>query len=370
MSFSYRRCKSVFQKEIKHISRDPFTLILAVIIPLLIVLILGNSIEFNLKEISTVVIDHDKTKESCELIRTFNSSDYFKTYFKDSPAEGFQEILKEKARVILYIPPDFDKNIASGQTAEAQILLDGANNSTVTTVSSYLYNISTMASAKINNTSIPENFLKTRLLFNPELNSKWFAIPGLTAIIVAIVCILLTSLTVCKERELGSMELLLSTPVEPLEIIIGKVIPYAFLGWVGFYIVYIASRYCFNVPFFGDFKILLLATIIFIIDYLAIGMYISVTLEQQQAAVLIALILGLLPTALLSGFVFPVEYMPKIIQYFAMIFPARWYLIVIRAEFLKASPFVDLLLPFSVLIFQGFVAITAAVSNFKRTLEP
>lgn len=370
MSFSYRRCRSVFQKEVKHIFRDPFTLILAVIIPLLIVLILGNSIEFNLNEISTVVIDHDKTKESCELIRTFNSSDYFKTYFKDSPAEGFQEILKEKARVILYIPPDFDKNIASGQTAEAQILLDGANNSTVTAVGSYLYNISTMASAKIHNKPVPEAFLKTRLLFNPELNSKWFAIPGLTAVIVAIVCILLTSLTVCKEYELGSMELLLSTPIEPLEIIVGKVIPYAFLGWIGFCIVYAASRYWFDVPFLGDFWILLLATIIFIIDYLAIGMYISVTSRQQQVAVQVALILGLLPTALLSGFVFPVEYMPKILRYFAMIFPARWYMTVIRAEFLKSSPLGDLILPLLVLMFQGIVAISAAVSNFRRTLEP
>jgi ABC-2 type transport system permease protein len=369
MSFDYRRCKSIFQKETKHILRDPFTLILAVIIPLLIVMILGNSIEFNLKEISTVVVDHDKTKESQELIRTFNSSNYFKTYFKDSPSEAFQEILKENARVVLYIPPDFDKNIASGQIAKAQILLDGANNSTVTAVNSYLYNISTMASAKITNTPIQNEFLKTRLLFNPELNSKWFAIPGLTAVIVAIVCILLTSLTICKEYELGSMELLLSTPIEPTEIIIGKVIPYAFLGWAGFCIVYFASKFVFDVPFFGNFWILLLATMIFIIDYLAIGMYISVTARQQQVAVQIALILGLLPTALLSGFVFPVEYMPKLLQYFAMIFPAKWYMTVIRAEFLKASPISDLMMPLIILSSQGIIVICATVSKFRRTLE-
>ena len=207
------------------------------------------------------------------------------------------------------------------------------------------------------------------MLFNPELNSKWFAIPGLTAVIVAIVCILLTSLTICKEYELGSMELLLSTPVEPMEIIIGKVIPYAFLGWAGFCIVYFASRFVFDVPFFGNFWILLLATMIFIIDYLAIGMYISVTSRQQQVAVQIALILGLLPTVLLSGFVFPVEYMPKLLQYFAMIFPAKWYMTIIRAEFLKASPIGDLILPISILLSQGIIVICAAVTKFRRTLE-
>lgn len=369
MSFSYRRCKSIFRKEIKHILRDPFTLILAIIIPLLIVMILGNSIEFNLKEISTVVVDHNQTKESQQLIQTFNSSNYFKTYLKNSPNEAFQEILRENARVALYIPPDFDKNVAAGQTAKAQILLDGANNSVVTAVNSYLYNVSTMASAKILNTPIPDEFLITRLLFNPELNSKWFTIPGLTAVIVAIVCILLTSLTVCKERELGSMELLLSTPAEPSEIIIGKVTPYAFLGWIGFCIVYVASRFYFEVPFFGNFWVLLLATMIFIIDYLAIGMYISVTSMQQQVAIQIALLIGLLPTALLSGFVFSIEYMPKPLQYFAMIFPAQWYMTIIRCEFLKASSINDLLLPLSILIFQGIIAIIAAASKFRRTLE-
>ena len=165
------------------------------------------------------------------------------------------------------------------------------------------------------------------------------------------------------------MELLLSTPVEPIEIILGKVIPYAILGWAGFAIVYVAARFFFNVPFFGDFFALMLATTIFIIDYLAIGLYISVTSRQQQVAIQIALIVGLLPTVLLSGFVFPIEYMPKILQYFTTIFPARWYITIIRAEFLKATPFSDLLLPFFVLVFQGILAIAAAVTSFRRTLE-
>ena len=369
MSFSYLRCKSVLEKETKHILRDPFTLILAVIVPLLIVLILGNSIEFNLKDISAVVVDHDKTKESTELINAFKSSNYFKTYFRDSPEEAFREVLRENARVILYIPPDFDKNVSAGKNAEAQILVDGANNTTVNAVNSYLYSISTIASSRICNKEIPSDFLKTRLLFNPELNSKWFAIPGLSAVIIALVCILLTSLTICKEYELGSMELLLSTPVEPSELIIGKVIPYAFLGWAGFGIVYAASRWIFDIPFFGNFLVLLFAATIFIIDYLAIGLYISVTSRQQQIAVQYALIIGLLPTALLSGFVFPIEYMPKFLQYFTMIFPARWYMTIVRAEFLKAAPLSDLFLPISILIIQGIFMIFAAVSSFRRTLE-
>ncbi len=369
MSFSLNRCRSVFQKETKHIMRDPFTLILALIVPLLIVLILGNSVEFNLKDISTVVVDHDKSKESAELIQSFNSSNYFKTYFMESTEDAFQEILKEKARAVLFIPPNFDNKISSNNQAKAQILVDGANNSSVTAVNSYISDISMISAAKITNTKMPNNFLKIRLLFNPELNSKWFAIPGLSAVIIALVSILLTSLTICREYEQGSMELLLSTPIESTEIIVGKILPYAALGWIGFCIVYIASRFFFGVPFSGSLWILLLATLIFILDYLAIGLYISVTSKQQQIAVQLAMLVGLLPTALLSGFIYPVEYMPNLLQYFTMIFPARWYVEITRCEFLKASSFTDLLLPFSAMILQGIVAMTAAISKFRKTLE-
>jgi ABC-2 type transport system permease protein len=211
--------------------------------------------------------------------------------------------------------------------------------------------------------------VRTRLLFNPELNSKWFIIPGLSAVIIGLVSILLTSLTICKEYEQGSMEMLLSAPVKSSEIILGKIMPYALLSWCGFGVVYAAARFLYEVPFRGSHGILLPGTAIFILDYLALGLFISITAKQQQLAVQMAMVIGLLPTILLSGFVFPIEYMPPFLQYLTMIFPARWYIDIARCEFLKASAFADLATPFAALVIQGIIITAAAVGKLRSMRE-
>jgi ABC-2 type transport system permease protein len=249
------RSLAIFEKEFKHILRDPFTLLLALFLPVAIVLILGNSIEFNLKEIPTAVVDHDKSQESGRLVETLNSSGYFKTYFLENPQTSLREIIRENAKAALYIPPGFNNKISAGEQAEVQMIVDGADNSYVAAIANYLSSIQNLATKKILNQKPGQDFLKIRLLFNPELTSAWFAVPGLSAIIIALVSVLLTSLTVCREFELGSMELLLSTPVKTGEIIVGKLFPYAFLSWIGFGIVYFAARRIFGVPFEGSYLI-------------------------------------------------------------------------------------------------------------------
>ncbi|MDR2794910.1 MAG: ABC transporter permease [Holosporaceae bacterium] len=416
MNFS--RCKAIFQKESKHVMRDPFVLILALLLPFLIVIILGNAIEFNLANIPIIIVDQNKSKESLQLINTFSSSGYFKTYFRESPAEAMAEIHQEKAKVALIIPPDFANKITSPQadggplrsetfppnstmsgtyapaferrrldsaplvrheylrnkipdtdSPEVQILVDGADNMSLNAALGYIASMEMITTAQILNAPVQKKILQTRLLFNPELNSKWFIIPGLSAVIIALVSILLTSLAICREQEQGSMEMLLSTPVKAVEIVIGKILPYAFLSWSGFGIVYAAARLIYDVPFYGSHWILLLGTAIFILDYLALGLFISIIAKQQQLAVQMAMVIGLLPTILLSGFVFPLEYMPDILQYITVIFPARWYIAIARCEFLKASSFADLAIPFVALIIQGAVLVTAAIKKFKDTLE-
>ncbi len=370
--FNFIRFKAIFTKEFKHIVRDRFTLLLSLLLPLLIVLILGNSIEFNLKKISTVVIDMDKTPSSRQLLETFTSSGYFRTYGEVSAEKGMKEIIGERARICLFIPKNFEKETLQARPINSQILLDGADNSSVSAVSNYLSTISEMAKSKLQMNNLDNkpivNF-KVRYLFNPELNSKWFALPGLSAVIIALVAILLTSLTICREWELGSMELLLSTPARSSEIIIGKILPYAFLGLSGFLIVYLAARLIFDVPFIGSHFLLLLGTLLFIFDYLAIGLYISVITKQQQVAIQYALIVGMLPTSMLSGFIFPVEYMPQIFMWVSSIFPAKWYVEVCRDQFLKGSTFFDLIVPFSVMTLQGIIITSGAILKFKRNLE-
>ncbi|MDE6571180.1 MAG: ABC transporter permease [Alphaproteobacteria bacterium] len=371
--FSWRRALAIFSKEFKHIMRDPFTLIMALLLPLTIVLILGNSIEFNIKSIHLAWVDNDRTESSRRLIDTFGSSDYFKTYPLDNPGDIHGDIVTDRARAAIVVPPDFEKNVLGGGVAPVQVLVDGADNSAIMAIMNYLTIINRSAYFKIHD--IPQSMsrqnpaMRVRYLFNPELNSRWFSVPGLSAVIIALVAIMLTTLTICREWEQGSMEMLLSTPATSLEIILGKTLPYAILSFLGFVLVFIVARVVFGVPFVGNYLTLVLGTLLFILGYLAMGLYISISTHNQQVAIQYACVIGLLPTVILSGFVFPVEYMGRAYQYISAVFPARFYIDITRDQFLKGSSIAYLWSSFAALAGIAAVLLTACLLRFKRTLE-
>ena len=184
--------------------------------------------------------------------------------------------------------------------------------------------------------------LRTRFLFNPELDSRWFIVPGLTVVVMAILSILLTALTVAREWENGSMELLLSTPVQPLEIIIGKLAPYGVLCLIAVGLVFVIARVGFGVPFVGNPFVFGAGCLIYLVTYLAQGLLISVLTRNQQVAMQFSMLTGFLPSQLLSGFIFPVASMPAFFRYFTMIFPARWFMQISRDTFLKGSSLAEL----------------------------
>ena len=371
--FSWRRTRAIFSKEFKHIWRDPFTLIMALMLPLAIVLILGNSIEFNIKSINMAYADADRTSASRKLIETFGSSNYFRPYDIDNPDDIYDDIVKGRARVGLVIPPNFERNANAENAASVQVLVDGTETSTMSSVANYLNTINQNAYFKIMDVPLDSGVqnlqFKVRYLFNPELNSRWFAVPGLSAVIIALVAIMLTTLTICREWERGSMEMLLSTPATRLDIIVSKVAPYAILGFAGFILVFIVARTVFGVPFIGSYWQLILGTWLFILGYLAIGLLISVSTKKQEVAIQYAAIIGLLPTVILSGFVFPIEYMSRGYQYVSSLFPARFYMDITRDQFLKGSLFFDIWWLYAVLAFQALVILVLCVFRFKRSLE-
>ncbi len=371
--FSYRRARAIFSKEFKHILRDPFTLIMALLLPLLIVLILGNSIEFNVRSINMGYYDADRTEASRKLIETFGSSDYFKPYTISAPDDAFDEMVAGRARAALIIPPNFERDFHNGTGADVQLMVDGANSASTLAVLNYMSIINQMAPFKIND--VPQYManealaFKTRYMFNPELNSRWFSVPGLVTVIIALVAIMLTTLTVCREWERGSMEMLLSTPATTLEIVLGKVLPYAIMSFIGFVLVFIVARLVFGVPFVGSYLTLILATLLFILGYLAIGLLISVSTHKQEVAIQFAIIIGLLPTVVLSGFIFPVEYMSHGYKIVSHLFPASFYIDVSRDQFLKGSSIFDLWLPFLAMGVIALILIIMSLARFKRTLE-
>jgi len=371
MSFRWSRAAAVARKEVYHVLRDPFTLMMSLALPVFIVFMFGFAIEFNVKNIHVAMFDADHTRSSRQLADAFGSSGYFIVDRVESPDAAQRALTGDRDRAALIVPGDFQKDLYAGRTARAQVLLDGSDNSTVGPILGYVGSIQTIASRRIGEFDPPEPVaIKTRFLFNPELNSRWFAVPGLAVVVMSILSVLLTALTVAREWEDGSMELLLSTPVEPLEIIVGKLAPYAVLGLVAVAFTYIMARTVFSVPFEGSLITFGAGCLLFLAACLAQGLLISVVMRNQLIAMQVAVITGLVPAQLLSGFIFPIESMPTFFQYFTMILPARWFIVITRETYLKGSTLTEMGAEFAALGVLCAIMVVAATRKFKKDLEP
>lgn len=369
------RTLAIARKETRHILRDPYTLTLTIFLPVFLVVYFGLAIDFNLKDLRLAVYDRDQSRASRQLIETFGSSGFFKVQMGNSPSRPTQSLESESAKAVLLIEPHFARDLDSGRGAEAQVLLDGADNSTVGTILGYLDGIQGLAanrylSEKGMKASNPPIKPVVRYLFNPELNTAWFIVPGLSAVTLATLFILLTALTVAREWELGSMELLLSTPVRPLEIILGKLIPYVVMGLLIQIAIYMVARLGFGIPFEGSHLSFLMGSLLFIIACLAQGLWISSAVRQQRLAMQFAMMSSQLPAFLLSGFVFPVESMPAFFQWISALVPARWFMVLIRDDFLMGPTFVDQWVPFSAMAGLDLLLLFLAMRSFKTDLEP
>ncbi len=369
--FYFSRAWSICKKEFHHFVRDPFTLALAVGMPLVLVIFFGYSIDFNVKDVRLVSVDQDHSRASRQLLDIINSTRYIHT---EPLAPGENMLAKmdsEEAKGTLIIKPRFGRHLGQHQPTEVQILLDGADNASTGIIMSYLAGAAASAQAQLlGHKRSPPVALKSRYLFNPELNSKWFVVPGLIVVVIGIFSILLTALTVAREWETGSMELLLSTPVRPFEIIVGKLMLYFGLVLMNVFLIYFIARVQFGLPFRGSHWLLILGASLFLIMCLAQGLVISVITRQQQLAMQLGLMSGMLPTFLLSGFIFPIESMPSFFQYLTYILAPRWFMVISRALFLKGSGLLELAQPLLMLLIISGMMVAVALKLFKKDLEP
>jgi ABC-2 type transport system permease protein len=369
--FNIHRAYSIARKEVMHILRDPFTLALALGLPVMLVTFFGYAIDYEVKNIRLAVSDRDNGPASRRLKEIFSSSGYFDLAEYDPETGPVAMVDSGRAAAALFIEPGFSKKIKGGGQAEAQFVLDGSDNSKAGAIMGYLPGIQRSAQSKLAGTAAKEPFsAETRFLYNPELNSRWFTVPGLAAIIIGLLAILLTAMTVAREWENGSMELLLSTPVRPLEIMAGKLAPYGALVLAGVVFVYLVSRLVFGVPFAGSHLLYLAACLLFITAALSQGLLISILTRQQQIAMQLGMITGLLPSMLLSGFIFPVESMPKFFQYLTMLLPPRWFMAAARGITLKGANLGELAVPFLALGLLSVGMLALALKKFKTDLEP
>ncbi len=338
-------------KETRHIVRDFRTLWMALGIPLVLLLLFGYALTMDVEDIALIVVDSDHTPLSRELSGAFERSGYFTVVERpDNEKTVLQRFRRYEAKAALIIPHGFERDAERGNTARAQLIVDGADANVADITIGYAQAIEQMLSFRMIVNTLERNGLsgggmkgapfsiKSRNWFNPSLNSQWFMVPGLIALIMSMMTSILMALTVAKEWENGTMEQLLVTPVNGMEIAIGKIIPYFVIGLGQLLLIAVSGILLFKVPLRGNIGALLLISVVFLLGGLAWGLLISIITRQQQLAMQMAILTSMLPSLILSGFMTPIASMPSIVQAITYIFPARYYLVALRGLFLKDLP--------------------------------
>lgn len=371
----FTRIIALSKKEIIQILRDPRALAMAFVLPMILIFLFGHAITLDLRNIPFGILDYDKSKASRELASDFVSSGYFDHKFDlENPSQADSLIQLGQARIILVIPAGFERDIKRGQTAGLQILTDGADANTANLSMGYADMIISAVNQKLIFESTgrkiqPPLDLKVRFWYNSDLRSQSFIIPGLIALIMAVVSALLTSLTVAREWERGTMEQIITTPVTSFELAIGKLFPYFVIAMIDVIIAAAVGTIIYNVPFRGNLFVLLSFSSIFLVAVLGLGFLISVVTKSQQLAYQFALLVSFLPTFLFSGFLFPISSMPKFLQYVTLLIPGRYFVSIARSLFLKGGGWRHLYIEGLVLLGFAVLIVLIAARKFKKQLD-
>lgn len=365
------RIKAIAKKELIQIWRDPLSLAMAFLMPVMLLFIFGYAISLDVDNLTTVVYDRDKSSLSRELIAEFRESGYFSVIKYAENAEDLNRYIDSgKAIVALWIPEDFSKNIRTGKNAELQMIVDGSDSNTATIALGYISAVSELYSQKMNGSRItPLIDSRVRVWYNPELKSRNYIIPGLIAVIMAVIAALLTSLTIAREWERGTMEQLISTPVKTPELILGKLLPYYLIGIIDVIMSILIVVFLFGVPLKGNFFLLIVLSSIFLFGSLSLGILISIVAKSQLVSSQVAMVVTYLPAFLLSGFMFAISNMPEPLQIMTHIIPARYFVTILKGIFLKASPLKLLAIETILLSVFGLIVFLLANRKFKKRIS-
>jgi ABC-2 type transport system permease protein len=340
------RIFSVSRKEFVEIRRDPRSLGMVLAFPVMMLMIYSYAVNFDVKSIKTVVYDPDNSKQSRELITEVKSSGYFAISYIDRYDDVEKQLDSGKARLALCIPADFSRKLSSGKTAPLQAIFDGSDANTATISIGYIQQIVQRYSANIRLSALKKHGINVerafppidaqlRVWYNPELKSVNFIIPGLIATIMMIVGAMSTSLSIVSERERGTFEKLIVTPIRPRELVIGKMLPYITFIFFDMVLCILVGRFWFKVPIKGSIPLLFCLSVLFLFSAIGLGLLISTIAKTQRVAMLLSMIVSLLPTFLLSGFVFAIDDMPKALQIITYLVPARYFLAILRGIYMR-----------------------------------
>ena len=361
---------AVYRKELRQISRDRRTLLILLFIPAFFLLLYGYALNFDIRHIRLAVEDRDNSPESRAAVSAFVNSGYFDlAAMVYSPSEAERLLELNDARAVLVIPEGFSREIASHRPAPVQVIVSGDNANTATTVVGYASNILQTVGAQLaaDGAQIqPPVSVEPRIWYNPELRSTLFLVPGLIVYIAMITAVVSTALSIVREKESGTMEQVRMAPIDTFSFIIGKTIPYFLISLTSAALIILASMVLFDLPMRGNWLALLFALSVFLVGALGTGLLISTVAESQQVAFQMALLISLLPTIMLSGFVFPISSMPRALQLITYVVPARYFLVALRGIVLKGSPIVHVLTPIAALSVYAIATLALASMRLAR----
>ena len=374
------RIPAIARKEFLHIVRDWRTLGMSFGLPIIMVILFGYAITFDIRDIRLAIYDADRTEKSRELVQRFTGSGYFKMVGVSESDEQLREFLdKGTAQICLSIPEDYSKRLSRNEPATVAVLVDGSESNTagigmgytegILTGLSLDYSMELIQKAGIlQELPIPQIDFRPRFWYNDELRSQNYIIPGLIASIMMIMTALLTSLCVVGERERGTLEQLISTPVKTREIIIGKLLPYFVIGVLDSILVALVGVFLMDVPFKGNIWLFLGSSMVFALAGLGIGIRISTGVSNQVIAMQMAILSTMLPSILLSGFMFAIKNMPEWVQVITYLVPARYFLVIVRGIFLKDVDITVIWPQLTVLGLLAFVFLASTIKTFKKKI--
>jgi ABC-2 type transport system permease protein len=386
MRASWERLRHVLRKEFIQTLRDPRMRVTLMVTPLLQLFLYGYAFNLDVTNIRMALVDLDRSQESRELVRRFEGSGYFRLVAHADDPDSLRELLdRSRVKVALQFDPGFADDLRRGRTAVVQLIVDGTDSNTAAVVSGYTARIldafnreragtapalpgANLQSATTIVTPAPRISLEARSWYNPDLKSRNYFVPGVIAMLLFITCLQLTSMAVVREREIGTMEQLLVTPLRPGELILGKTLPFALIGLIDTAVVTAVAVGWFRVPFQGSLALLFAASALFLLSALGIGLYVS-TLARTQQQALMGMFFVAQPAILLSGFIFPIADMPVVIQYVTVANPLRHFLVIIRGIFLKGVG-VGILWPhMAALLVIGVAVLAISTLRFRQQLE-
>ncbi|MBU2491026.1 MAG: ABC transporter permease [Bacteroidetes bacterium] len=370
----------IIKKEFLQFKRDPKMFAMILVAPVVQLIFLGYAANLDVEKVHTAIFDQDKSETSRNYIEKFQGSGYFSfDYYVDNYDELQDKIDNGKIILGLVIKKGFEEKIIRRETASLQAIFDGSDGNTASIAAGYVQSVTADFSKNIISDYLDKSGRKikpagsvtaeTRVWYNPELKTRMFMVPGIVGLLLMIITLILTSLAIVKEKEIGTLEQLIVTPIKPIQLIMGKLIPFAILGFVSVIIIINAMAVIFNITVRGNILLLFTSTFIYILSTLGLGLFVSTISKTQQQAMMLAIFVVMMPMVYLSGFAFPIENMPELIQYTTYIIPLRYFMTIIRGIILKGVGIAELWPNLLALFFIGTSILVLSALRFKKRLE-